>query len=57
MLLPKDISNNFTKTMFSLRDMTKMFQIGTVSKLLFLGNPDLHNTIDFFNKNLLLGYS
>ena len=22
-LLPKDISNNFTKTMFSLRDITK----------------------------------
>ena len=24
MLLPKDASNNFTKTMFSLRDITKV---------------------------------
>ena len=24
-LLPKDVSNNFTKTMFSLRDIIKLF--------------------------------
>ena len=35
MSLPKDISNNFTKTMFSLRDIIKLFRI---SKLLFLHN-------------------
>ena len=34
MLVLKDVSSNFTKTMFSLRDMTKRIVIPTQTKIL-----------------------
>ena len=51
MSLPKDILNNFTETMFTLRDTIKNVS-DQYSKLLFLGNPNLHNTIGFYNKSI-----
>ena len=52
MLLSKDVSNNFAKTMFFLRDMIKIVldrsPVIMVQSVIFMQN--IHNIVRSFNK-------